>query len=182
MRIQKKSKLVLTTLVVLAVFVMYNSLISQPIKESKLEKNKKELVPNAEGKIVLTDAEWKKRLTDEEYRILRKGGTERGGTGEFYHNKKNGKYLCAGCGYELFKSDTKYDSGSGWPAFFKPASDSSVAEKSDNTFGMNRTEVKCSRCGGHLGHVFDDGPNPTGLRYCVNSASLNFVPDSIDKK
>lgn len=178
----KKSKLIIITFVVFGVIAMYNNIVSQTTKETDLKKEKKELIPNADGKIVLTDDEWRERLSEEEYHILREGGTERGGTGKLYHNKADGKYICAACGYELFSSDTKYDSGSGWPAFFKPSSDSSIAEKNDNSLGMSRIEVRCSRCGSHLGHMFDDGPNPTGLRYCVNSASLNFIPDSSETK
>jgi peptide-methionine (R)-S-oxide reductase len=129
----------------------------------------------AQEKIVKSDAEWKQDLTEEEYRILRLKGTERGFTGKYNNNKESGKYLCAACGNELFSSDTKYDSGSGWPAFYQPIADKKVTEHSDSTLGMRRVEVTCSRCDGHLGHVFEDGPKPTGLRYCVNSASLKFV-------
>jgi len=127
-------------------------------------------------KIQKTDAEWKAELTPEQYRVLREKGTERPGTGELNHTKDPGMYRCAGCGTELFLSDTKYDSGSGWPSFFRPASDEAVDTEEDGAFFMRRTEVLCSTCGGHLGHVFDDGPNPTGLRYCINSAALAFEP------
>ena len=182
----KKLILLFTGLFVLFILVTYNISNSDTEKDTTMAKtDKPQLVPDSNGKISLTDEQWKKILTEEEYRILRQGGTERGGTGAYYHNKEKGKYLCAGCGYELFESDTKYDSGSGWPAFFKPASDSAIAEIDDSTLGMRRIEVRCSRCDGHLGHVFDDGPNPTGLRYCVNSASLQFKPakpDSSEKK
>ena len=146
------------------------------------KKSKINLQPDADGKVKLTDEQWKEILTDEQYRILREKGTELGGTGKYYHHDSSGSYLCAGCGYELFNSDTKYNSGSGWPAFFKPASDSAIEEEEDNSLFMRRIEVKCNRCGGHLGHVFEDGPNPTGLRYCVNSAALQFVPDSSQEK
>lgn len=121
-----------------------------------------------------TNEEWQKELTPEEYRVLREKGTERAFSGEYYHNKDNGKYLCAGCGQELFSSEHKYDSGSGWPSYWKPASNESVELNEDKSHGMIRTEVVCSNCGGHLGHVFEDGPDPTGLRYCINSVSLNF--------
>ncbi|TGL60574.1 peptide-methionine (R)-S-oxide reductase [Leptospira sarikeiensis] len=124
-----------------------------------------------------SEEEWKKVLSSEQYRILREKGTERAFTGEYYYNKEKGKYLCAACGAELFNSDTKYESGSGWPSFYKPASEKVIDSETDTSHGMTRTEVTCSKCGGHLGHVFPDGPAPTGLRYCINSASLKFKKD-----
>ena len=123
-----------------------------------------------------TDEEWKKELTPEEFNVLREHGTERAFTGEFYNSHEKGMYLCAACGQELFSSDTKFDSGTGWPSYYAPANESCVAETIDNAYGMSRTEVHCSRCGGHLGHVFPDGPKPTGMRYCINSVSLDFKP------
>ena len=125
-------------------------------------------------KLKRSEEEWKCILSPKEYKILRQKGTEPAFTGKYVDNKKKGKYVCAGCGEELFKSDSKYDSGSGWPSFWEPVSKQSIEEKDDNSHGMRRTEILCSRCGGHLGHVFDDGPRPTGLRYCVNSASIKF--------
>lgn len=133
------------------------------------------------GKLLKPEEEWKRVLPPERYQILRKKGTERPFTGKLLNNKRAGTYKCAGCGQELFSSETKFDSGSGWPSFYAPMSDDKVEEKSDRTLFMSRTEVLCSRCGGHLGHVFNDGPKPTGLRYCINSGSLEFE-QSGDKK
>lgn len=128
-------------------------------------------------KLNLTDAEWRERLSPDQYRILREAGTERAFTGEYEKNKAEGLYRCAGCGLPLFASETKYDSGSGWPSFTAPAEGDAVEELSDAAHGMVRTEVRCARCEGHLGHVFPDGPGPEGLRYCINSASLDFEPE-----
>jgi peptide-methionine (R)-S-oxide reductase len=127
-----------------------------------------------EAKVVKTDEEWKQSLSPEQYQILRKAGTERPYTGKYWNKKDDGTYVCAGCGQELFTSTTKFDSGCGWPSFYEAIDSGKVVERTDDSHGMRRTEVVCSRCGGHLGHVFDDGPNPTGLRYCINSESLHF--------
>ncbi len=127
-------------------------------------------------KMDLTDAEWRAKLSPEQYTILRQKGTERAFTGKYEKNKQSGMYKCAACGLPLFESQTKYDSGSGWPSFTAPAADGAVDEHRDVAHGMVRTEVTCARCAGHLGHVFPDGPGAEGLRYCINSASLDFAP------
>ena len=130
-----------------------------------------------EERLELTDEEWRERLTEEQYRILRQKGTEPPFTGRYDREKAPGTYRCAGCGSELFRSESKYESGSGWPSFVQPAGPARVRTEEDRSHMMVRTEVLCARCGGHLGHVFEDGPAPTGLRYCINSASLDLEPD-----
>src|SRR5262249_2136985 len=126
-------------------------------------------------KVVKTDDEWRRLLTAEQYRVLRQKGTERAFSGAYYDSHDPARYLCAACGNELFRSDEKFDSGTGWPSFSAPISEESVETESDRSHAMVRTEVHCARCGGHLGHVFTDGPEPTGLRYCINSVSLKQV-------
>ena len=140
--------------------------------KNKISSNKKQNISN---KMKKTEVEWKSSLTDQEYRILREKGTERAFTGKYDGHFEEGVYNCAGCGTQLFESETKYRSGCGWPAFYD-AIPGAIEEHDDNTLGMRRIEITCSKCDGHLGHVFNDGPNPTGLRYCVNSVSMDFQP------
>lgn len=127
-------------------------------------------------KVILSDVQWRQRLNPEQFAVLRSSGTERPFCGTLLDNKLTGVYSCAGCGLPLFSSEAKFHSGTGWPSFFQPIAEGNVVEKSDDSHGMSRTEINCARCDGHLGHVFDDGPKPTGLRFCMNSASLNFTP------
>ena len=142
-----------------------------PASASKFTQKKTEIIP-----VTRSEAEWKERLTPDQYRVLREQGTERAFTGKYWNNHESGTYLCAACGLELFSSDTKFDSGTGWPSYWQPIAKDHVKEITDDTYGMRRVEVECARCGGHLGHVFEDGPRPTGLRYCINSVSLAYQP------
>lgn len=167
-----------TALVVLVILLFYNPDINstETKKTDTTAQTTKGEGKKMNDKVVRTDKEWRDLLTPEQYRITRQCGTEPAFTGKYYKTKEPGTYLCVACGAELFDSDTKYESGSGWPSFYAPADSAHIEEVVDTSDGMRRVEIKCSRCGAHLGHVFEDGPKPTGLRYCINSGALNFIP------
>lgn len=164
-------------LIIALVIVALAAMASAATPSKKVTMSTRKTAPAAE-RIVRTDEEWKKQLTPEQYRVLRQKGTEIAFTGKYWNNHARGVYRCAGCGYELFDSDHKFESGTGWPSFWQPVVASHVHTDRDISLGMVRDEVTCSRCGGHLGHVFDDGPKPTGLRYCINSAALKLDPEA----
>lgn len=171
-----------TIISLLAIALLLTGSLFYASAQDKPPKKDKKKGTAMTDKVEKTDAEWKKILNPEQYDVLRKKGTERPFTGKYWNSHEKGKYVCAACGLELFASQAKFDSECGWPSFSAPADKKHVAEREDNSYGMRRIEVYCPRCGGHLGHVFEDGPAPTGLRYCINSASLNFIPDEAKKK
>jgi len=169
------SVLILCTFTVQGCYSQNNKSVKQSVMDSSAKKKNPVYSNTDSTKVVLADEEWKKILSPEVYNVARQKGTERPYTSAFEHSTEIGTYYCAVCGNALFKSDTKFESGCGWPSFYEPISKGSIIYAKDNTYGMSRTEVMCGRCKSHLGHVFDDGPPPTGLRYCINGVVLDFT-------
>ena len=162
------------SILALALLTLTVSVMSCQTKTAKTVQKEQQTAPRAD-QVVKSEAEWRQELNDLEFKVLRKEGTERAFTGDLWDHKEDGIYTCRGCQLPLFDSATKYKSGTGWPSYYQPLNDTCIAEDTDHHLGYARTEVHCARCGGHMGHVFSDGPEPTGLRYCINSVSLDFV-------
>lgn len=171
-----KINLTLLLLISISLFAYLTIAKSHSIDSSPQSKGK-----GMKEKVVKSEVEWKEQLTPDQYKVLREKGTERPYTGKYWNFEGEGTYKCAGCGAELFDSNTKFDSGCGWPSFYDVKNNKNVITEDDYSLGMHRIEVMCAKCGGHLGHVFDDGPNPTGLRYCINSVSIDFEKKSDQK-
>ena len=167
---EERTKMMKAILILTTLSLLFTGAAAQTAKPAPKAKEKKVI-----EKVVKSDEEWEKILSPLQFAVLRKKGTERAFTGEYWENHEDGTYVCAACGLELFSSKQKFESGTGWPSYWQPIAKENVETETDNSYGMKRVEVLCARCGGHLGHVFDDGPRPTGLRYCINSVSLKFV-------
>ncbi|HMB53661.1 MAG TPA: peptide-methionine (R)-S-oxide reductase MsrB [Thermoanaerobaculia bacterium] len=165
-----------TTSFALALLVLFAAACTAPAAGGAGEADQESAEMEEHYEVTKSEQEWKQELSAEEFHILREQGTERAFSGDLWDHHEEGVYVCAACGQELFDSKTKFDSGTGWPSYYEPIAEEAVGTETDRSYGMRRTEVHCSRCGGHLGHIFPDGPQPTGLRYCINSASLDFEP------